>query len=184
MYRRPLAARIPWFLLPLIIAVSGCTNVVVDGDTKINTTPLWLVVLIVAVSIAGTYVCWRCRNESWVTWAGLVGLPAFAVYSIIGYSQLKGIVDDEHFELQSIGNKYSVSFDELSRMEVVEEHTGVYYRGTENVNYYVDLHKKNGETQRITLGDTMKPLWQDIVTNAKEHGVVYHDNYGYFENPR
>jgi hypothetical protein len=183
MYRL-IALRLCWLSPFLAVVLSGCANVVVDGETKINTTPLWLQICIMGVCLIAAAICWFFRKKSLLTKIGIFAFPAFALFLIVAFSQLEGIVDADHFELRSIGNKFNVRFDELTRIEVVKEHTGVYRKTTEIVKYHVDLHKKNGQTQRIKLGDTMKPLWKYIVENAKKHNIVYEDNYGYLANPR
>lgn len=166
-----------WAFVPLL---AGCANVTIDGDTKVNTAPLWLIALIVLVCLAGAIGCWAFRKMSPWTWLGVVGLPLFALYIVIAVSQLKAIVDKEHFELRSLANNYNVAYKDLTHIEVVKVNSGVYRRGTEIVDYYIDLHKKNGEVQRITMGEVMKPLWKDVIQNAAAFDVKYDNKYGYY----
>lgn len=123
------------------------------------------------------------RQKSGLTWIGIIGAPAFLIFMLVAMPQLKGTVDKDHFELKSIGRRFNYRFEDLKSITIDRRASGIYRRGTEIINFYVVLTKKDGSQAEFTLADILKPLWPDIVANAKAHGVTYHDEHNYLNNP-
>lgn len=170
--------RISFWLLLSVAAVAGCNNVSVDGDVKMNTVPLSNTAAIVAACLIGAGVCWLFRKRERTFWIGIVGLPLFAIFTIVGSTQLRAIVDRDHFEVRSMKGTESHRFAELTTMQVVYVYEGKGKYGNDVIRHYINLHKRNGTTERIVVGDILRPLWNDVVANAQRQGVVYDTRQG------
>ena len=167
------------WLIAILFACAGCIQRTEHGDVSTYGFETWIMLATAVGGVVAAPVGWLLRKRSTRLGYGLLILGPLAVFFLVPVMWTdRVIVDSNHFERSSAmpgSNNQSIRFDDVLAMHY---HSAVERSGRRSSRkYYLDVTRKDGPVQTITLGTLLQEAIKEILGRSVAHGIKVSEDH-------
>lgn len=175
----PQPSRRWWPAIPISLACAGCIQRTVRGDVSTYGFETWVMLAIAVGGIVAVPAGWYLRKRIARLGYALLILGPLAVIFLTPVMWMdRVVVDPDHFERSSAmpGSKnHSVRFADVAAMRY---HSRVERSGrSSGRKYYLDVTRKDGQVQTISLGTLLQEALGEIADRAAARGIQVSEDH-------
>lgn len=165
--------------VPILLSCAGCIQKTVRGDVSTYGFESWVVLGLAFGGVVAAPAGWLLRKRIARLGYGLLILGPIATLLIAPVMWTdRVIVDSNHFERSSAmpgSNNQSVRFDEV---QALHYHSRVERSGRRSSRkYYLDVTRKDGQVQSISLGTLFQEAIGEIFERASDKGIQISEDH-------
>jgi hypothetical protein len=167
------------WLIAILLACAGCIQRTEHGDVSTYGFETWILVGTAVGGVVAAPVGWLLRKRIARLGYALLILGPLVVFLLVPTMWTdRVIVDSNHFERSSAmpgSSNQSIPFGEVLAMRY---HSAVEKSGRRSSRkYYLDVTRKDGQVQTITLGSLFQEAIKEIFRRAAAKGIKVSEDH-------